>query len=832
MKKIILFALTVLLYCTAIAQSDVSKQYMRFAPSNLNASNVNPSDIPSEQVLRQMGLSESEIQEAMDFKYQKGKYNPNAVDSSAFDFKKNRADNLYLAMGDTAFFNDSVQYPIGKIFGQDMFRNNDLNFFNRAFDAQAPENYLLAEGDELTISIWGMADHSENVVVNKKGYISTSRAGRIYIGGKNFKTAKSLIKNRMGNYYDLNRSQLDVTLSYSRVITVNIVGEVFNPGSYTIPATNTAFNALIAAGGPSQIGSVRNIYLRRNGKTVDSLDVYAFLFDPTSSQNLFMQNNDYLYVAPAEKIVEVKGAVNRPYTFEAKAGDVVADMIRYAGGFTAKAYRNGITVRRIDGNNIKTLTLDATASQNLQLKSGDEIVVNSILGIPSNVVKVNSSTGVSGDYEFVKGETVYDVMLKSNSLTEETFVEKAYLVRTKSDFTKEYIVLEIANIISDFTSASNITLQEYDELYIFSQRDFIDEFKIDVNGGVRSAGTFHYGEGLTLGDALVLAGGMVQESGGGKVEISRVVDYDVANNQLSPKRAIVQGYPITNEGELSENALAYELKPYDQVSIRLNPDFEEVRTVQLMGEVNFPGTYTLLSREETVADLIERAGGLKSHADANSVQMYRWMTVEKEANNMIDFYEDDEEIVNGFFSNGKFVQIIPTNEEEESLITKNKEYMDLYNPVYLHLAKALKHPKSKYNLVLQDRDSISIPITNDVVTITGALEHLSNNAISAPYFDGARANYYVNNFAGGFTKHNVKENTFVVYASGKVKKATDLGLFVLYPKVEPGATIKVTEDIKIKRQKPEPVDWTRVLEGTITKISAIASLYILYLSRQ
>ena len=168
----------------------------------------------------------------------------------------------------------------------------------------------------------------------------------------------------------------------------------------------------------------------------------------------------------------------------------------------------------------------------------------------------------------------------------------------------------------------------------------------------------------------------------------------------------------------------------------------------------------------------------------------------------------------------------------KAVLEKNKEYVDLYNPVYLHLAKAVKHPKSKYNLVLQDLDSISIPITNDVVTITGALEHLSNNSISAPYFDGARANYYVNNFAGGFTKHNVKENTFVVYASGKVKKATDLGLFVLYPKVEPGATIKVTEDIKIKRQKPKPVDWTRVLEGTITKISAIASLYILYLSRQ
>ena len=832
MKKIILFALITLLCNTLTAQTNALKQYIRFAPSNLNASNVNPSDIPSEQVLREMGLSEEEIQEAMDFKYQKGKYHPNAKDTSSFDLKNNQANNLYSAMGDTSFFNDSNRYPIGKIFGHDFFRNNNLNFFNRAFDAQAPENYLLAEGDELTISIWGMADYSESVVVNEKGYISTSQAGRIYVGGKNFKTAKSLIKNTMGNYYDLNRSQLDVTLNYSRVITVNIVGEVFNPGSYAIPATNTAFNALIAAGGPNQIGSVRNIYLKRNGKTVDSLDVYEFLFDPTATHNLFMQNNDYLYVAQAKKIIEVKGAVNRPYTYEAKAGDVVADMIRYAGGFTAKAYRNGIAVHRIDENNIKTLTVDAVSSQNLQLKSGDEIVVNSILGIPSNVVKVHSTTGVSGDYEFVKGETVYDMMLKSNSLTEEIYAEKAYLVRTKSDFTKEYIVLEVADIIENVTSESNITLQEYDELYFLSQRDFMDEFEFDVNGGVRSAGTFHYGDGVTLGDALFLAGGMVQESAGGKVEISRVVDYDATNNQLSPKRAIVQAYSITNGGDLSENALSYKLKPYDQVSVRLNPDFEELRIVQLVGEVNFPGTYTLLSRDETVADLIKRAGGLKSHADPNSVQMYRWMTVEKEANNMIDFYEDDEEILNGFFSNGEFVQIIPTNEDDETVSDKNKEYVDLYNPVYLHLAKALKRPKSEYNLVLQNLDSIFIPNTNDVVTITGALDHLSNNAISAPYFDGARANYYVNNFAGGFTKHNVKENTYVVYASGKVKKATDLGIFVLYPKVEPGATIKVTEDIKIKRQKPKPVDWTRVLEGTITKISAIASLYILYLSGQ
>ena len=144
----------------------------------------------------------------------------------------------------------------------------------------------------------------------------------------------------------------------------------------------------------------------------------------------------------------------------------------------------------------------------------------------------------------------------------------------------------------------------------------MDEFEIDVNGGVRSEGTFHYGNGLSLADALLLAGGMVQESVGGKVEISRVVDYDVAKNQLSPKRAIVQSYPVTKDGYLSENALNYELKPFDQVSVRLNPDFEEVRTVQLIGEVNFSGTYTLLSKMKV--ELNKKSRRFKSHTNANT----------------------------------------------------------------------------------------------------------------------------------------------------------------------------------------------------------------------
>ena len=238
-----------------------------------------------------------------------------------------------------------------------------------------------------------------------------------------------------------------------------------------------------------------------------------------------------------------------------------------------------------------------------------------------------------------------------------------------------------------------------------------------------------------------------------------------------------------------------------------------------------------MSKDETIAEIINRAGGLKSSADMSAVKMYRNMKVEESPDNEIDFFENDEEIVNGFFSDGEFVQIIPLNEEKDKMNKVEKSYIEKYIPVHLELKKAMKYDNSKYNIVLNDRDSIHISAKQDLITITGALSNFDQTSISVPHLE-RRANYYINNYAGGFTKHNVKENTLVISPSGKVAKAKDFGLFILYPRVEMGSTIKLTEDIKIKRQKPEPVDWTKVLESTVTKISALASLYILYLSRQ
>ena len=309
-------------------------------------------------------------------------------------------------------------------------------------------------------------------------------------------------------------------------------------------------------------------------------------------------------------------------------------------------------------------------------------------------------------------------------------------------------------------------------------------------------------------------------------------NYNSENNQLEPVRKMIKKFSVDEFGALSDDAQDYELQPNDQIGVRTNPEFEAVRSIMLTGEVRYPGTYTLNSKLETLAELIERAGGVTSYGDASLASMNRMVKVPENIKSDIEFYDDDEEIINGFFSEGEFVQIRPIDDEVKVKgIEVEKIYINKYFPLVVNLKRAQKNYNSKYNIILNDLDSINIPKLNNTVLLTGALSNLEDKTLSVPFLK-KRANYYINNFAGGFSKHNVKSSTFVITSSGKVKKSKDFGLFVLHPRVENGSTIKVTQDIKIKREKSKPIDWTRVIEGTVTKLSAIASLYILYLSSQ
>ena len=529
--------------------SKINTSFLKFLPSNKSASDLRPSDIPSSQVLKQIGLSDSEIQEALDFKYSRGNYSEIKKDTNT---SFSSLQKLYSAFDDTLIV-DSTSFPKAKIFGQDIFRNQDLSFFQKALDAKAPENYKVGPGDEISISIWGFNEFSETLEVDERGYISPSSYGRIYVKGITFKNMRSILKKKFSTFFDMQNSEIDVSLSYSRVITVNIIGEVYNPGSFTIPAINTAFNALIASGGPNQIGSVRNVYIKRDGKTVDSLDVYKFLFDPQISNDIYMQDGDYIFIPPAKNIVEIIGEVNRPYTYEAKDGESVGDMIKYSGGFTTTAFRDILTLKRLDYNNLKVYDVNKADINIENVLDGDQIVINKISNKISNVVTVKGDVGVSGDYEFKENEKVLDLLNRAKCISNKTFLEKVYIIRLNEDRSKQHLSINLNNIISDPEHDDNILLNEFDIIHVLSVDEFDDEFFISVQGAVRSAGTFSFGNGMNLQSALILSGGVTQQAQGSRVEVSRIMEYDIATNKLKPRRTVVKNIEIgkRNFGKVS-----------------------------------------------------------------------------------------------------------------------------------------------------------------------------------------------------------------------------------------------------------------------------------------
>ena len=829
MKKLILLSLFVCLSLLSSAQIDNDKSkinpaYLKFLPSNANPEDLRPSDIPSEQVLKQMGLSNAEISEAMDYKFSKGKYAKGVQDTIGGNTNLSK---FYESFGDTLAI-DTTSYPKARIYGQDIFRNNKLSFYQKALDAKAPENYKVGSGDEISISVWGYSEFSENLLVDERGYITPSSYGRIYVKGLTFKKMRSLLKSKFGSFLDMKNSEIDVTLSYSRVITVHIVGEVYNPGSYTIPAINTAFNALIAANGPNQLGSVRNIYIKRDGKTVDSLDVYQFLFNPTRSQDIYMQDGDYLFIPPAKHIIEVKGAVNRPYTYEAKTGESIAELIKYAGGYAKNAFTDVLTLKRIDYNAVKVNDVHKDHINSTIVQNGDEVVVNTISNKLSNVVSVKGSVGVSGDYEFIQGDHLLDLLQRAKCIAEKTFMDKVYVVRLNKDRTKTHITVNLAAVLEDDSHIDNILLQEYDIVNVLSVDDFDDEFSVSVLGAVRRVGSFDFGDGMTLQDVLLQAGGLTRQAEGSRVEVSRIMDYDISSNKLKPRMAVVKTIKIGDDLVLSTEAEEFLLQPFDQVFVRENPDFEPAKNVTLSGEVKYPGTYTLLSKDEKISSVVKRAGGLTRYAYLDGVTMFRKEVSSRNETTNITLKDLSDELLDSILSDPSLSLLY--QEEVQNMRVENFESFKeiiMYNKVYLNLDKALQSNTSKHNLVLLEGDSIIVPKTMDVVHIRGDLMNLEGGAISAPYFGTRRANYYVNNFAGGFARANKKANTIVIHPNGITKKTMNFGLFVISPKVKKGSIIKVVNKFDKLERKKIPIDWNKAIEKTMLKVTAILSLWLL-----
>ncbi|MCB9032818.1 MAG: SLBB domain-containing protein [Chitinophagales bacterium] len=679
-----------------------------------------------------------------------------------------------------------------QIFGHNFFNSNNLDLFAISTDGKAPDSYIIDEGDEINLAVWGYADYNNSFKVSKDGYIQIPEFGRLYVKGLTFGAVKAQIGKRLSTFINPKNTKYEISLNYARTIDVNIVGEVFKPGTYQIPAINSVYNAINASNGITKIGTVRNIQVRRNGKTVETFDLYKFLLEPNVKSTFFLQTGDFIFVPTADKIVKVAGAIKRPALYELLPNEQLTDLIRYAGGLSADAYLKTIQVTRFtdDKKEIINISLDSLIrnKQDFNLKDGDEIKIISVEDNVENKVSIAGSVRFPNTYELNEGDRISDILIMAGGIKPSAYLDRAYIRRKLPNQKEVLLKFNLKDIILDPSSPENILLMKNDAIRIFSYENFTEKFKVSIDGSVLNPTIIDYAEGLTLNDLIFYAGGLKAEAANSKIEIARVFDFDPAvDSNANPVRIFVEQFEIGENLELDAASKAFPLMPMDKIFVRKEYVFSDQLNVTINGEVKYAGIYPLLDKNEKVLDLIERAGGLTPYAFIKGANLVR---------------QEDNQLKTVF-----------------------------------ELKDAFKDPKSIANLILKDGDVITIPTVNQMVSIKGAIRYPnldSNQTISGKFVPGKSIRWYIKNYAGGFKKRANKKHALVQYENGKVDIThTFLGI-KNYPTIDnEGATIMVEMKPEKRTKAPvtprEPVSLNILLPSVIASVTSALTTGLLIL---
>lgn len=760
------------------------------------------------------------------------------------------------------------------IFGFDYFRRKDIKLFNNAVDIKPPLNYVLGVGDQIVVSIWGYADYNRLFYIDKDGYIQQENIGRMYLKGLTLQEAKDLLRTRFANAYMIDKSQFDVSLNYSRVVTIHVVGDVENPGSYTFPAINTAYNILAYVGGPTKSGTIRDIQVKRDGQIIQRFDLYKFLFEPEKQGDIFLNNNDYIYVPHQYNLVTVEGEVNKPGNYEMLPGETLDDLLKYCGGFKPNAFKTVVQVRRFLDN--KSILIDYNLDslklrgEKLTLVKGDVVMVRAIPDNYRNYVEIAGPVMLPGIYELREGDRIRDLFIRSQGFKPDIYMDEGFLVRTNIDDGRKTIYnFNLDSAMNQPMSDDNMPLQILDKIEVYSKSYYLDTFSIyiqgevrnprrfpmekdmtlrdgimmsggftdfafldkiiiyrmnddysekvisfrvdttdnfaaldtfplkkrdriivqkdlskidtmtiEVNGLIRAPGTYRYLENMTLADALILAKGFKMEAASNRIEIARIANFDKAIAQSVPTQMTILSFSISKNIGTDAVANSTKLQPYDQIYVRVTPEFEYQQKIHIDGEVLYPGDYVITTKDEKLASLIDRAGGLSRYAYPKGARLYR------------------------------------------------KE--DGIGDVLLDLDKALKKKNSKYNYILRKDDSIFIPAIKDLVVLQGEFGYPNINRpenLYVPYSAGKSARYYIKTYGAGFSTVAGKSKVYVIQPNGMIQKKN--------PSIEKGSTIVIP--VKEKKPKKEPKVRTangsdnlyKVLNATVGSITSVLTMYLL-----
>ena len=674
-----------------------------------------------------------------------------------------------------------------KVFGRNIFSSRNLTFAPSS-NLPTPTNYRLGPGDEVIIDIWGTNQATIRQTISPEGTINIPDIGLINLNGMTVKEADSYMRRKLGQIYSVDgddaKSEIKLTLGNIRTIQVNLMGEVANPGTYYLSSLSNLYHALHRAGGVSDLGSLRDIQLVRNGKKIATVDVYDFIMGGKMDGNLILEEGDIIIVPPYKHIVELTGNVKRPMAYELEEGETISDLLKYAGGFTGDAYKENLRVVRQNGKEYQVYTIDNPDYASFVLMDGDALRVGAMLDRYANKLEIKGAVYRPGTYQLGNGvETVSQLIAKADGLKGDAFTNRALLHREREDLTLEIIPIDIRAVLSG--SAEDLKLQKNDVLYIPSIHDLNDLGHITIAGEVAKPGTYVYAENTTLEDIIMLAGGLLESASTVKIDVSRRV-----KNPSSTEQSATIGEVYTfsfKDGYVLDGELGFKLQPYDNVYVRRSPGYVEQSSVTIEGEVIFPGSYVMTHKEERLTDLIQKAGGLNSWAYVKGARLLRQMNVEERAR--LD------------------ATMKVLDSAKDSISVNNLDFSSVY-AVGIDLGKALAAPGGDYDLVLREGDRLIIPEYNNTVKISGNVMY--PNVVT--YGHNMTVKDYVLQ-AGGYGFKSKRSRAYIIYMNGTVAKARKLSTDV----VQPGCEIVVPQ----KRQKD--MNLQNIL-GIATTSASLASM--------
>lgn len=653
------------------------------------------------------------------------------------------------------------------IFGHSIFKSKNLNFVP-SYNIPTPKSYMLGAGDELVIDIWGAVYSNIIQEISPEGSITIPEVGPVYIVGQTIEQATQQIKGHLSQIYsglsgDNPNTFMRVTLGSIRSLSINVIGDVENPGTYTVPSLSTVFSAVHLAGGPNANGSVRNIGLYRNNKLVKTLDVYDFIQKGNFSSNLRLEENDLIKVNIYDNIVSIQGEVKRPMRYELKESENLKDLLELAGGYSATANTGMAHVLRTKGEQTQSFDVAASQFESFELLNGDVVTIPSNIDYNKNNVTITGAVWHPGTYSISDTLTnLRQLITVAGGLRDDAYAERGYIQRTDEKRQISALNFSVQDVMN---GAEDVLLVRNDSIRIFSIPELEKSTTIDVFGEVNRPEVLVYRNGMTLGDAILLSGGFTVGAAKSNIDIARRNAND-GSMVASETVATIINFNLLDD----PSGMDFELQPYDQIFVRTAPDYKRQQVITVDGEVNFPGRYVIPSNTVRLSDVIAKAGGLNMDAYPEGAVVTRQMT--------------EDEIVRA-----KAAAIFAARNLEDGVSSTTYK-------VGIDLVKAMENPGSHYDLILRSGDVVDIPKVNNTVTIRGGV--LYQNTVS--YNPGMKVKDYVAQ-AGGYVKDAKKNGVYIVYMNGTVatKKHGNL-------KVRPGCEIIVPMKNTANRHKMTPTE--------------------------